>query len=68
MFVDFVSFYHAGSPAVTGMHCPLILRAWPLQRNAASDEMSSAVAMRCSGDRSTNDCRIRSTSTPRTSA
>src|SRR6185295_10272474 len=61
-------FQEAGSPAVTGMHWPEMLRAPSLHRNAASDAMSSAVDMRCSGDRSTNDLRIRSTSTPRTSA
>src|SRR2546423_7936280 len=50
------------------MHCPEMFRAWSLQRNAASDEMSSAVDIRRSGARSTKDCRMRSTSTPRTSA
>jgi len=62
------AFYDAGSPAVTGMHCPEILRARSLQRNAASDAMSSAVDMRRRGDRSRKDCLRVSGSAPRISA
>src|SRR5439155_13555131 len=59
---------HAGSPAVTGMHCPEMLRACSLHRKAARSAMSSGVDIRLSGDRSTNAWRIWPASTPRTSA
>ena len=66
-------FYTVNSCLTSAYMCsrfvvPEMLRAPSLQRKAASDAMSSAVDMRWSGERSTNDLRIRSTSTPRTSA
>ena len=55
----------AGSPALTGRTWPEILRAAGLQKNAAAAAMSSAVAMRLSGDRSSIILRMASGLRPR---